>query len=113
MATVPAVAVERLTKRFGRLAALDEVSFEVPAGSLFGLLGPNGAGKTTLFSIAANFLQASEGAVRVLGVDVREISKLRGKFSMLPQDALFERNVPVLEQMITFCRLNGESKEAA
>jgi ABC-type multidrug transport system ATPase subunit len=110
----PAVEVEGLTKVFGsNITALDDVSFNVPEKSLFGLLGPNGAGKTTLFSIAANFLKATEGTVRVLGIDVRDISQLRGRFSMLPQDALFDRNVPIIEQMITFCRLNGESRAEA
>jgi len=108
------VAIKNVTKRFGsRVTALDDVSFDVPAQSLFGLLGPNGAGKTTLFSIAANFLQATAGTIEVLGIDVRNISRLRGRFSMLPQDALFERNVPVIEQMLTFCRLNGQSKDEA
>lgn len=110
----PAVSVKGLTKVFGRrVRALDNVSFDVPHASLFGLLGPNGAGKTTLFSVAANFLQATSGEVFVLGINVKEISRLRGKFSMLPQDALFERNVPVIEQMITFCLLNGQSREEA
>jgi len=110
----PAVSVKGLTKVFGRrVTALDNVSFDVPRASLFGLLGPNGAGKTTLFSVAANFLQATAGEVFVLGINVKEISRLRGKFSMLPQDALFERNVPVIEQMITFCLLNGQTRDEA
>ena len=105
-----AVSVLGLTKRFGsRVTALDNVTFDVPEKSLFGLLGPNGAGKTTLFSIAANFLQATEGSIIVFGVNVLEISKLRGRFAMQPQDAQFERNVPIVEQMTTFCRLNGQS----
>ena len=109
-----ALAVRDLTKTFGGgVTALDRVSFDVPEKSLFGLLGPNGAGKTTLFSIAANFLQATEGTVEVLGVNVLEISKLRGRFTMLPQDALFERNVPINEQLVTFCRLNGQNKADA
>lgn len=105
-----AVSVLGLTKRFGsRVTALDNVTFDVQEKSLFGLLGPNGAGKTTLFSIAANFLQATAGSIVVFGVNVLEISKLRGRFAMQPQDAQFERNVPIVEQMITFCRLNGQT----
>lgn len=108
-----AVSVQHLTKRFPRITALDDVSFEVPTGSLFGLLGPNGAGKTTLFSIAAGFLQPTGGAVEVLGVDVGEISQLRGRFSMLPQDAAFQGGIPVVEQLVMFGRLNGYSQEEA
>ena len=114
MSEETALSVRGLTKVFGgRVRALDDVSFDVPRASLFGLLGPNGAGKTTLFSIAANFLQATGGEVEVLGVNVREISRLRGQFSMLPQDALFERNVPILEQIVTFCLLNGQTRAEA
>jgi len=114
MAGGPAVSIKGLTKVFGgRVTALDKVSFDVPRKSLFGLLGPNGAGKTTLFSIAANFLQPTGGDVEVLGINVQNISQLRGKFSMLPQDALFERNVPIVEQIITFCLLNGQTRQEA
>ena len=112
-----AVSVKNLTKRFARTAALDDVSFDVPAGSLSGLLGPNGAGKTTLFSIAAGFLHATSGTIEVLGIDVREISRLRGRFSMLPQDAAFQAGIPVIEQLVMFARLNGygpvEARQAA
>jgi len=108
-----AVSVRHLTKRFPRITALDAVSFDIPVGSLFGLLGPNGAGKTTLFSVAAGFLKPTDGSVEVLGVDVAEISLLRGRFSMLPQDAAFQGGVPVVEQLVMFGRLNGYSKEEA
>src|SRR5436190_15325021 len=113
MASDSVVSVHRLTKHFGRVHALEDVSFDVPQGSLFGLLGPNGAGKTTLFSIAANFLFPTSGNIEVLGTNVRQISKLRGRYSMLPQDALFQSNVPVLEQMITFCQLHGQNRKEA
>lgn len=108
-----AVSVRSLTKQFPRVRALDAVTFDVPVGSLFGLLGPNGAGKTTLFSVAAGFIKATRGTVEVLGIDVREISKLRGRFSMLPQDAAFQSGIPVLEQLVMFGRLNGYSQAEA
>lgn len=106
-----AVSVRGLSKRFGKALALNDVSFDVPQGSLSGLLGPNGAGKTTLFSIAAGFLHATGGTIEVLGTDVREISALRGRFSMLPQDAAFQSGIPVLEQLVMFARLNGYGPE--
>ena len=108
-----AIQVRSLRKEFGRFVALDDVSFDVPAGSLFGLLGPNGAGKTTLFSIAAGFLRASGGTVEMLGIDVREIGRLHGRFSMLPQDAAFQGGIPVIEQLVMFARLNGFSRDDA
>jgi len=107
------VTIKKLSKRFGRIQALKEVSFEVPAHSIFGLLGPNGAGKTTLFSIVADFLKADAGTVEVLGIDTRNISRLQGRLSILPQDAQFQRNVPILDQLVFFQLLAGQSKKQA
>jgi len=108
-----AVSIRNLTKRFPHVVALDDVSFDVPMNSLFGLLGPNGAGKTTLFSVAAGFLKPTAGSIEVLDVDVSEISLLRGRFSMLPQDAEFQGGIPVIEQLVMFGRLNGYTKAEA
>jgi ABC-2 type transport system ATP-binding protein len=60
--------VEGLTRRYGRKTALDEVSFTVGAGSVFGLLGPNGAGKTTLVRIALGLVRATSGSVALFGL---------------------------------------------
>jgi ABC-type multidrug transport system ATPase subunit len=109
----PALRIQNLSKRFGRITALEDVSFEVPAGSIFGLLGPNGAGKTTLFSIAAGFLAADGGALRVLGIDIAHVAELQGRMTILPQDAAFQRNVPILEQLTFFRRLDGSDKATA
>jgi ABC-2 type transport system ATP-binding protein len=89
------------------------VSFDIPMNSVFGLLGPNGAGKTTLFSILANFLKPSGGSIEVLGVDVENIGELQGRLTILPQDALFQANVPVREQLEFFGALNGMGKAQA
>jgi ABC-2 type transport system ATP-binding protein len=108
-----AIRIDNVTKVFGKQKALDGVSFSIPKASVFGLVGPNGAGKTTLFSIIANFLKATNGKVEVLGVDVNNIGGLQGKLSILPQDALFQANVPVREQLEFFCLLGGMTKERA
>lgn len=65
------VVVRDLGRRFGNFVAVDRVSFEVRRGEIFGLLGPNGAGKTTTFRMLCGLLPASEGTLRVAGVDVR------------------------------------------
>lgn len=109
----PAIRLQGLAKHFGRTKALDGVSFDVPPNTLFGLLGPNGAGKTTLFSLVAGFLKPTCGRVEVLGVDVERISELRGRLSILPQDAAFESNVPVFEQLVFYRRLAGRSGKEA
>jgi ABC-2 type transport system ATP-binding protein len=109
----PALEIQKVVKHFGLTKALDGVSFEVPRNSTFGLLGPNGAGKTTLFSLIAGFLKPKSGAIRCLGVDVEQVSELRGKLSILPQDALFQSNVPILEQLVFFAQLTGYERADA
>jgi len=111
--TAPAVSIKNVTKTFGRQRAVDDVSFDIPVGSVFGLLGPNGAGKTTLFSCMANFLKPASGSIEVLGINVNRIGDLCGRLTILPQDALFQANVPVREQLEFFARLNGMTQEAA
>lgn len=107
------VSIRGLSKSFGRTQALRDVSLDVPAHSIFGLLGPNGAGKTTLFSIIANFLKPNAGDIEVLGIDTRYISRLRGRLSILPQDAQFQANVPILDQLVFFRLLAGRTKRQA
>ncbi len=63
----PAVATAGVTKRFGRLLAVNDVSLEIPAGGVFGLLGPNGSGKTTLLSMLAGHLRPTAGEIMLLG----------------------------------------------
>ncbi|HEV8643584.1 MAG TPA: ABC transporter ATP-binding protein [Methylomirabilota bacterium] len=64
------LTLERLTKRFGGLTAVREVSLEVRAGDLLGIIGPNGAGKTTLFNVIAGYYRPEEGRVLFDGRDI-------------------------------------------
>jgi branched-chain amino acid transport system ATP-binding protein len=64
------IAVDRISKRYGGLTAVDACSFEVPRGSITGLIGPNGAGKTTLFNIIAGVTRPDYGRVLLDGADV-------------------------------------------
>ena len=108
-----AICINGISKRFGRVIALDSVSFAVPQRSITGLLGPNGAGKTTLFSVIAGFLKSNKGTAEVLGVDVRRVSQLQGRLSIFPQDAHFQRNVPILAQLVFFRQLDGRTRQEA
>ena len=65
--SAPTVSVSGLTKRFGRVTAVDDVSLDVPSGCVFGLLGPNGSGKTTLLSIVSGFIRPTHGTVTLFG----------------------------------------------
>lgn len=71
---VNAIQTEALTKRFGRVNALNGLGFCVPQGAVHALVGPNGAGKTTLIKILMNIFRASSGTASVLGVDSRKVS---------------------------------------
>ena len=77
MAADPCIQVEHVSKRFGKKIVIDDVSLNVHAGEIFGLLGPSGAGKTTLVRMIAGIDQASEGAVRVLGADMPELTTMK------------------------------------
>ena len=67
-----AVRLRSLSKKFGDVSALDNVSMEIPSGSIFGLLGPNGSGKTTLLSILCGFLKPTSGEITLLEGPVSE-----------------------------------------
>lgn len=68
---VPLIETERLVKQYGEKIAVNEVSFEVQAGEIFGFLGPNGAGKTTTIKMIVGLLQPTSGSVKVAGYDVQ------------------------------------------
>ena len=72
-----AIHTEQLTKRFGRITALDCVNLDVPEGAIYALVGQNGAGKTTTIKVLMNLIQATQGSAAILGADSRNI---RGKF---------------------------------
>jgi ABC-type multidrug transport system ATPase subunit len=62
------IEVKNLTKRYGQFTAVDQVSFSVPRGKIFGFLGPNGAGKTTTIKMLTTMLKPTEGSIRVEGL---------------------------------------------
>ncbi len=64
------LAVEGLSKRFGGVRAVESLSFQVEAGTLFGIIGPNGAGKTSLFNLMSGFLKADRGSVSLAGAEL-------------------------------------------
>jgi ABC-2 type transport system ATP-binding protein len=80
------IEVANLSKRYGELAAVRDVSFTAPKGQILGFLGPNGAGKTTTMRIITGFLPATSGTVRVEGFDVfTQSSEVRRRIGYLPE----------------------------
>jgi ABC-2 type transport system ATP-binding protein len=99
----PVIRVEGLEKRYGETRAVDGVSFEVPAGTVFGLLGPNGAGKTTTVEILEGLRSPDAGDVRVLGVDVgRNADALRPRIGVSLQTAALYPKLTVVEVLDLF-----------
>src|SRR5438046_10534769 len=79
------IAVQDLTKVYGKRAALDHISFEVPERELFGFVGPNGAGQTTTLRILAALLEPTEGKAFIDGADVtRDRSKVHTRIGCMP-----------------------------
>jgi ABC-2 type transport system ATP-binding protein len=102
----PAVAVERLTKRYGSLVAVDDISFQVRTGEVFAFLGPNGAGKTTSVEIIETIRTPTSGTVRVLGLDVQ--TSRRGivpRIGVLPQGFSSFDRLTVHETIQYYARL--------
>ncbi|MDR6288160.1 MULTISPECIES: ATP-binding cassette domain-containing protein [Inquilinus] len=82
----PAIVTSGLVRRFGNFRAVDNVSFAVARGEIFGLLGPNGAGKSTIFRILCGLLAASEGVAKVAGMDLsRGRAEARGRLGYMAQ----------------------------
>jgi ABC-type multidrug transport system ATPase subunit len=84
------VDIDNVTKRFGYKLALDHVTFSVPPGQICGLLGPNGAGKTTLFRLLMGILKATEGSIRIDGLDAfEERVEVKRLIGFLPDEPVF------------------------
>ena len=85
MVTEPAVSVRSLSLAFGETRALDDVSFAIDHGELFGFIGPDGGGKTTLFRILTTLLLPDSGRATVLGLDaVRDFWAIRARVGYMP-----------------------------
>lgn len=81
---MPSIEVKQISKTFGKNIALDDVSFSVEPGEIFGLLGPNGAGKTTCIRIILDIMKADKGSISILGSAMNETKK--NKIGYLPEE---------------------------
>lgn len=107
-----AIKVKNLTKDFGRVRAVDNVSFEVSDGEIFGLIGPNGAGKTTILRIISTLLTATSGSVEVYGNVVKNnANSVRELLSYLPEEAGAYENLSGMEYLEFMASFFGGEEE--
>ncbi|CAN5904100.1 hypothetical protein BH11GEM2_BH11GEM2_12540 [soil metagenome] len=107
-----AVEVRSLTKRFGDVVALDDITFDVAEGELFGLVGPDGAGKTTLFRILTTLLVPDAGSATVLGSDVvRDLWTIRSRVGYMPGGFSLYPDLSVAENLEFFAAVFGTTVE--
>jgi ABC-2 type transport system ATP-binding protein len=97
-ATRPVIQVSGVRKTYGRTVAVDEVSFEVNDGEIFGLIGPNGAGKTTTMECIEGIRTPDRGTISVLGLDpFRDVYKLQERIGVQLQQAQLQKRIKVWE----------------
>ncbi len=105
------IEVEGLTKRFGSHVAVDQLSFEVGEGEVFGLLGPNGAGKTTTIRMLAGLFSASEGWAKVGGYRIgKESLQVRQTVGILTENPSLYERLTAYENMDFFAQAYGLSE---
>ena len=103
-----AIEVERLTKRFGQLVAVNEVTLDVRDGEIFGLLGPNGACKTTLIRMLTTLTPPTSGAARVAGHDIRrDADGVRHAIGVIPQALTSDPELSAYENLLIHAKLYG------
>jgi len=110
MSATPALVVDRVTKRFGDTVALDDVSFDVPQGCVFGLIGPNGSGKTTLIRVALDLLRPTSGRVALLGLDSRRCGvEARRMSSYLPGNLVLPPRITGRQHLTDVSLIRGNA----
>ena len=105
-----AITVEGLTKHYGRVHALEDVSLEVVPGEIFGFLGPNGAGKSTLIRLLLGYLHPTAGRASVLGLDiVRDSVAIRSRTGYLPGGIALDDGLTGERYLDDLAALSGRS----
>ncbi len=104
------IEVRGVTKRFGRITAVDDVSFDVRKGEILGFLGPNGAGKTTTMRILTCFIPPTEGTATVAGHDIfKEPLQIKRKIGYLPETPPLYPEMTVVDYLNFVARIKGLS----
>src|SRR5579859_7388280 len=102
------IQVDRLTKSYGRKRGIDEVSFEVAGGEVFGFLGPNGAGKTTTIRLLMALLRPDSGTARIAGLDCwRQSIEVKRIIGYVPGEPALDPNLTGGQILEYFANLRG------
>ena len=109
----PLIEVKHLTKRYGKHTAVDDISFTVQDGCIYGLLGPNGAGKSTTMNMITGYLAPTGGTVAIDGHDVQEEPKeAKACIGYLPEIPPLYTDMTVQEYLLFVSELKGKKKKA-
>ena len=108
---MPAVEVNHIVKAYADKAAVDDLSFSVAQGEIFGLIGPNGAGKTTTIRMMMDIIKPDSGDVTIFGEKLSETSKNR--LGYLPEERGLYRKLTVMDSIVYLASLKGMDKHSA
>lgn len=112
---VPAIEIIELSKFYGKVRGIENLSLEIGEGEIFGFIGPNGAGKSTTIRLLLNLIFPTHGSARILGMDfIRDTKKIKSLTGYVPSDANAYPDMTVLE-FLTYCSRfygmqNGEAR---
>src|SRR5499425_3716599 len=107
------IEVRNLTKRYGELVAIRDISFTAATGEILGFLGPNGAGKTTTMRIITGFMPATSGTVKVAGYDIFDDSyEVRKRIGYLPENPPLYADMTVTSYLEFVGRIKDVSRAA-
>ena len=108
---MPIISVESLVKKFGAITAVNDISFGVEEGTIFGFLGPNGAGKTTTISILCTLLSPTSGRAYIAGHDcMKEPGEVRKAIGIVFQDTTLDKDLTAYENLIFHAYLYNVGK---
>ena len=106
------IAVNNISKSYKKLKAVENITFNVNEGELFGLIGPDGAGKTTIFRILTTLLVANEGSAEVAGFDVvKQLKEIRNSVGYMPGKFSLYQDLTVEENLHFFATIFGTTIE--
>jgi ABC-2 type transport system ATP-binding protein len=107
------LSIRNVTKRFGDFVAVDDLTLDVPRGSIYGILGPNGAGKSTTLRMVMNIIGRDTGSIDVLGADPARDREVLRRIGYLPEERGLYKKMSVLDVIVFFAQLKGLDRAPA